>query len=152
MNILSTQYTLNRKSLEIYVSGCKGNPHCVGCHNQETWSFSQGEYYLDVLPMIIKKIETFDSMIEKIELFGGEVLDQNLLEVENMLTKLNETNKDIWLFTRYSIDNVPEFVKKYCNYIKCGRYIPELVTDDNEQYGIRLATSNQKIYKKGIDY
>lgn len=38
------------------------------------------------------------------------------------------------------------------DYIKCGRYVEELTINDNWQYGIKLATSNQKIYKKGIDY
>jgi glutaminase len=39
-----------------------------------------------------------------------------------------------------------------CDYIKTGRYIPELKVNENVHYGINLATSNQKIYKKGIDY
>ena len=38
------------------------------------------------------------------------------------------------------------------DYIKCGKYIPELTTDDNIQYGVHLATSNQRIYKCGVDY
>ena len=42
--------------------------------------------------------------------------------------------------------------KELCDYIKTGSYIEELKCDDNIQYGIKLATSNQKINKKGIDY
>ena len=48
MNILGTQFTLNRKSLEIYIAGCKGDSrygYCHNCHNKETWSFNQGEIY-----------------------------------------------------------------------------------------------------------
>ena len=40
----------------------------------------------------------------------------------------------------------------YFDYIKCGRYKEELKTDDNIQYGIKLASSNQHIYRRGIDY
>ena len=35
MKILSTQYSLKYKALEIYTAGCKG-PHCEGCHNPDT--------------------------------------------------------------------------------------------------------------------
>ena len=61
-------------------------------------------------------------------------------------------NKPIWVFTRYDIDKVPKEIKSLCNYIKCGRYKPELKCKNNIHYGIELATSNQKIYKKGVDY
>ena len=38
-------------------------------------------------------------------------------------------------------------IKKYCNYIKCGQYIEELSTNENIQYGVKLASSNQNIYQ-----
>ena len=40
MRILYVDYTLKHKSLDIYTSGCKCNPHCKGCQNPETWDFS----------------------------------------------------------------------------------------------------------------
>ena len=46
MNIVTTQYTLKTKSLEIYVAGCRGDSHgthCEGCHNPELWDFNIGE-------------------------------------------------------------------------------------------------------------
>ena len=153
MNILATQYTLSRKSLEIYVAGCSGNPHCHNCHNQETWDFNQGDKYDGKYFNKIKnKVADFDDLIKKIELFGGEVLDQNLSDVEKMLKDLLTLNKEIWLYTRYDINQVPNFVKESCDYIKCGRYLEEYTCNNNIQYGVKLATSNQKIYKKGIDY
>lgn len=153
MNILATQYTLSRKSLEIYVAGCKGNPHCEGCHNPETWSFNQGEKYDNVYFEKIKnKINNFNELIDNIEIFGGEPNDQNLNDLENMLKDLSTLNKKIWLFTRYDFENIPKFELEYCDYIKCGRYIPSLICDCNLQYGINLATTNQKIYKKGVDF
>ena len=85
-------------------------------------------------------------------IFGGEPLDNNLDDLYQLLIDLDGIEKPIWLFTRYEISEIPEFIKKFCTYIKCGKYIPELTTEDSVQYGIKLATSNQKIYKKGIDY
>ena len=137
MNILATQYTLSRKSLEIYVAGCKGDArygHCRNCHNPETWCFNQGTDYNLELPKIKKKVKDFDEMIKRIEIFGGEPNDQDWNELEDFLRELKELNKEL------------------CDYIKTGSYIEELKSDDNIQYGIKLATSNQKINKKGIDY
>ena len=41
---------------------------------------------------------------------------------------------------------------KYLDYIKYGSYKEELKCDNNIFYGVKLATSNQKMLKKGIDY
>ena len=153
MNILSTQYTLSRRSFEIYIAGCVGNPHCKNCHNPEYWDFNMGEKYdSDYFNKIKIKINDFDSMIDKIEIFGGESLDQDYNELKIFLSDLKTLNKPIWLFTRYELSNISNFIKERCDYIKCGRYIEELSCSDNVQYRITLATSNQKIYKKGINY
>lgn len=155
MNILATQYTLSRKSLEIYVAGCKGNNgvHCTSCHNPESWEFNQGNTYDNkYFNKIKQKISDFDSMIDKIELFGGELNDQNYNELEVFLRDLKSLGKEIWLFTRYDLQDCPKFELELCDYIKCGAYIPELSCDNNIQYDIVLSTSNQKIYKKGVDY
>lgn len=152
LKILASQYTLKMKAFEIYTAGCVG-PHCEGCHNQETWSFNQGnEYSKEMFEEIKEKINDFESLIDKIMIFGGEPFDSSHFELEKMLKDLKTLNKEIWVFTRNRLEDLPEFAKEYCDYIKSGRYIKELVTNDNTQYGIELATSNQKIYKKGIDY
>lgn len=147
MNIISTQYTLEHKSLDIYLAGCSGNPHCINCHNQETWDFNQGMYYKDVFNIIKNKIIDFDNMIDNIMIFGGEPLDQEIDKLIDLFLFLHSFNKQIWLFTRYEINNVSKNIKIYCHYVKTGRYIEELKCDDNIQYGIKLATSNQKIHK-----
>lgn len=154
MNILATQYTLSTNSFEIYVAGCNGQPHCKGCHNPESWNFNQGtKFDLNYWNKINIKINEFNDLINNIMIFGGEPLDQNINDLSCLLNCLYDTfDKPIWIFTRYDISNVPQFVKDTCTYIKCGKYIPELTTDNNIQYEIKLATSNQKIYKKGLDY
>ena len=153
MNILATQYTLPIKSFEIYVAGCNGNPHCTGCHNPEGWNFDIGtKYTKQYFYSISCKIKEFSSLIDNIIIFGGEPLDQNHNELIEMLHDLITLKLPIWLFTRYDINDVSDDIKSCCEYIKCGRYIPELKTDNNIQYGIKLATSNQKIYKKGVEF
>lgn len=155
MNILATQYTLQNKSLDIYIAGCRGDNgvHCTSCHNSESWEFNQGdkytEYYFNTLQ---NKVKEFDNIIDNIMIFGGEPNDQNKDELLHFLIDLKSLNKKIWLFTRYSFKDLPKFEYTLCDYIKCGAYLPGLKTDNNLQYGIQLATSNQNIYKNGIDY
>jgi anaerobic ribonucleoside-triphosphate reductase activating protein len=132
--------------LDIYFSGCN-QPHCKDCQNPELWKFVNKNNYIKKFKDIEEKVKNFNTLIENIMLFGGEPLDQNHDEFLDFLNKLKTLNKKIWLFTRYSIDEVPKDIKLLCNYIKCGRYLPELKTDNNIMYGITLATSNQTIHK-----
>jgi anaerobic ribonucleoside-triphosphate reductase activating protein len=148
MNILYIDFTLKNKSLDIYVAGCNGNPHCKDCHNPESWDFDQGaEYNNKYISYIKRRIEEFDLLIDNIMIMGGEPLDQDYDELIKLLSDLKKFNKNIWLFTRYEIEEIPDEIIGYCNYIKTGKYIPELEVNDNIQNGIKLATSNQKIYK-----
>ena len=96
----------------------------------------------------------FDELIENIMIFGGEPLDSPTEDLVDLLAFINSATdcKPIWLFTRYDIEDVPDPVKLICSYIKCGRYEEDKKVDKNEYYGMDLATSNQKIYKKGVDY
>jgi len=140
------------KSFDIYISGCKG-PHCVGCHNPESWRFDQGECWNDEYRRsLYSKMCEFSSMIDKIMLFGGEPLDSSIDKLEDMLILINSLELPVWLFTRYDILEVPKKIKTLCAYIKCGRYDGDRLVDNYIQYGIKLATSNQVIYKNGKDF
>jgi anaerobic ribonucleoside-triphosphate reductase activating protein len=153
MNILATQYTLQTQSFEIYLSGCNGNPKCSECYSQESWDFSIGNRYTTkYLFDINKKIKRFDKLIKNIFILGGEPLDQNIDEFYSFVKDLIPLNKNLWLFTRYNFNEIPDFLFILFDYIKCGKYNNNLKTDNNIQYSIKLATSNQKIYKKGIDF
>ena len=79
-------------------------------------------------------------------IFGGEPLDQPYFELEQMLKHLKELEKKIWLFTRYDMNNIPERILDKVDYVKSGRYMKNLISDDNIQFGITLASSNQKIF------
>lgn len=152
MNILSIDYTLKHQSIDIYVSGCNG-PHCNGCHNPTSWDFSIGvPYDADVEKIISGKYNDFECMIQNIMIFGGEPLDQDIDKLLELLQFLSKFDLPMWLFTRYDISEVPESVKELVSYIKTGRYEPEQACERNIHYGIELATLNQKIYKKGVDF
>ena len=151
MNILSIDYTLKYQSLDIYVSGCMG-PHCENCHNPESWDFDKGISWDDAKLAIEVKITSFESMVKNLMVFGGEPLDQDSQEFTDFLEFLTKFSLPIWVFTRYDISEIPDNVKGVVDYIKTGRYIPDLTCEGYVQYGIELATSNQKIYKKDVDF
>ncbi len=152
MRIAGTQYTLSAKALEIFVAGC-GGQHCKDCHNPELWDFNQGaQYNLEFVRAVIDKIHLFPRMIENIMVMGGEPLDQEIGELVHLLMHLRGWGVSIWLFTRYEFYQISPRVVELCDYIKTGKYIPELRTEGNVQYGITLATSNQRILKRGVDY
>lgn len=154
MRILATQYSLPTKSLEIYVSGCAGKPHCKNCHNPESWDFNAGEEYSIKYfsTRIAPKILEFPDLVKNVYVLGGEPLDQDHLHLTRLLLDLKSLKVSVWLFTRYDFDQLPKGLLRLVDYVKCGRYEEELKVENNVQYGIRLATSNQIIYKKGVNY
>lgn len=64
------------------------------------------------------------------------------------MTALKEYGKEMWLFTRFSLAEVPDDVKELFDYIKCGPYLEEYTVDNYYSHGVKLATSNQKVYSK----
>ena len=152
MNIVNIDYGMSDKTYSIFLSGCKSKVKCEGCFNPESWDFNAGNSWLGSLKRIREDINLFKGIISKILIVGGEPLDQDLGCLQELINFLKALSVPVCLFTHYSFDAVPGCIKDSCDYVKCGSYIPSLKCSDNVQYGIKLATSNQKIYKKGIDY
>lgn len=151
MNIAATQFSLTHNALEIYLSGCDGKCGC-DCHNRELWSYDVGSYYINVLEQVREKIGEFSNIIKQVWVLGGEPLLQKEGLLEDMLNTIRGWGIPVMLFTRYKIEEVPDYVKKSCYSIKCGEFDPNLLCDDNISYGIKLMTSNQRVYNAGIDY
>jgi len=149
MNLATTQYNLENKTLEIYLSGC--NVYCKNCHNPELWDFNYGnKINNETIEDLIKKINASPDLIETVWLLGGEPLAQNLFDLIYFITKIqSETKVKWWLWTSYEYDKIPLAIRdlNLFDYIKCGKYIDEKRTDGNIQFGIKLASSNQYIKK-----
>lgn len=152
MNIAYIDYSPATKSLDIFFTGCKGK-HCSGCCNPELIDFSNGTDWKNWIDKIEKYCHEYNGLIDNIFLLGGSPAHQDLNEMYEFLgTIFMLNNQKIWLFAREELNEIPELFKGLCDYIKTGAYIPELTCEDNIQYNIKLATSNQKIYKKDKDY
>jgi len=153
MYIAGTEYSLKHRAFEIYVAGCN-EPHCPGCHNPELWDFKVGDKFIaKTIDQLIDKIQNADNMVENIWILGGEPLDQPLLfDLVTMARALRfSTQKPIWLFTRYELDEIDPDVASNFDYIKTGRYLRD-EQSNHVEHGVTLATANQHIRIRGIDF
>lgn len=125
-------------SADLFFRGCKR--HCPGCHNLELQSFTSDNTSLQ---SICDAIESNDVKI--ITLMGGEPLDVEHGKLRDLLYELTTRFPDlkISMFTGHKLEEVPQFVFYYLDYIKVGMY------DKNQlsPFGSFLASTNQHFYK-----
>lgn len=151
------EYSINTRSLDIFTIGCGDgdilNPACKDCCNPEIrdWNL-KGFDILQVISKVTQLNSKFGNVIDKILIVGGDPADAYFRYKEEMtdfLMQLKQVvgDKPLFLFTRHELKSIPKDLLELVDYIKTGAYIPELKCDDNITYGIKLATSNQKIYK-----
>lgn len=145
MFIAGIDYYLMRKTLEIYIIGCKP-PHCESCHNPELQIFVSDDNVNIYKEKIKNKIET--GMIKEVWIMGGEPLDQDINELQNFIKYLKTFDIKIWLWTGY--DDYKERIDiSLIDYVKHGKYIENLPSYTDKESGIVLASSNQKVKKIG---
>lgn len=133
----------NEVSLVFNISGCPYK--CKGCHSPNLWKY-KGRYLSEDFDAVIYQ---YIDLITCVCFMGG---NQNMQELKQMLITCKIKGLKTCLYT--GCDDIEELsdILEYCDYLKLGSYKHELRTDDNIQYGVKLATLNQKFLKKGIDY
>lgn len=147
MKIAATQYCLNKRTLEIYFSGC--NFRCEGCHNPELWDFNYGEEFdLKQMADIYDKLINADKLIDTISILGGEPLHQDRPLLYCFVNNLAESfpNKHIILYTGYSLEELQQSFPSVFNLfdeIKYGSYDKNKLVE-----GELLASSNQGIWRR----
>lgn len=102
--------------------------------------------------MIKNKVAANSALIENIMVMGGEPLDQDPESLLKFSKLLNTLGKRLWLFTREPLSNVPPQLLPLYDRIKCGRYDPAQLSSHHVQYGVKLASDNQRVYAHGVDY
>ena len=144
MNIAGTEYTLESKSFDIFVSGCTRG--CPGCFNPEAQNFDFGEPLNNF--ELFAKINQNISVIDNIRIMGGDLLCQDEYDAMELTVDLKQCfPQKLILYTGADLADIPQWCFNLFNAIKYGRYIQELHCD-NPLYG----SSNQCYIRKGCDY
>ena len=90
--------------VSLFVSGCRH--HCRDCFNPETWNFTYGEEYTDVVASeIMKALEP--GYIKGITVLGGEPFEpENQQELLPLYRAIRERypGKSIWVYSGYLLD------------------------------------------------
>ena len=152
MKIAGTQFNVDTSTLDIYVSGC--TRCCAGCHNPELQDFNIGTQYLEYMPRLSYQLSK--PFVDNIAIMGGEPLEQGRVNLEDFIRHLRSYDKyykrNIGIFTGFDFKDVPQWVLQYIDFIKCGAYDENLLSDNYISHGVKLASTNQKVYVRGADY
>lgn len=90
----------------LFLSGCSHK--CRGCYNQSTWNPSNGKHFSkEVEDKILEQLGK--PYIKGLSVSGGDPLnDANVFDLVVFLSKVKTLypNKDIWLWTGYTLDEI----------------------------------------------
>ena len=121
----------------LFLQGCEH--HCKGCHNPQTWSTLHG-----VEADVSLVAERLRDNGNNVTISGGEPLLQ-YNELIQLLRILKEDNINIWLYTGFTLEEIPEHRLKvladYVDVIVDGRF-----EEDKKDLTLRFrGSSNQRI-------
>lgn len=112
--------------ISIFVQGCTFK--CPDCFNSSTWDFEGGKPFTqDNLNDLIKMGDS--EFVQGLSILGGEPLHpDNVITVTQIAKAFKEAhpNKDIWLWTGFSFEDLSDVQKEILKYIDVlidGRYI-----------------------------
>jgi len=121
-------------TLSVFFQGC--SRHCYNCHNPELWDHDGGrEADTDE---IISRVKNNRDWYDSVALMGGEPLEQPEA-LRDLLKKLNELDIEVWLYTGFDYEEIPEDIVRLCDVIIAGAYVDELKTNSFP------ASSNQQV-------
>lgn len=134
--------------VSLFVSGCRR--HCPECFNKEAQDFKYGKPFTD------KEITFIESKLQLPQVRGLSLLGGEPMEIENVTEllplckylKSTYTNKDIWCYTGYTIEEllnrnniVTKEILKYIDVLVDGDY-----QKDKHDLSLKFrGSSNQRI-------
>lgn len=128
----------NEITLAFNISGCPH--HCKGCHSQYLWEY-EGDNLLENMENIIKQ---YNNYITCVCFMGG---DQNMYELRLALKCCKRMGYKTCIYS--GLNDVRYFKSLFylLDWIKIGKYEESMRCDNHIEYGVKLATSNQHLYK-----
>lgn len=128
----------NEITLAFNISGCPYR--CSGCHSQFLWEYG-GD---DLLENIIDITNKYKDYITCVCFMGG---DQNLYELYLALWYCKRMGYKTCIYSGCDDIEKFEFVLPFLDWLKIGRYDETLKSDNHIEFGVKLATTNQHLYK-----
>ena len=127
----------NEITLAFNISGCPH--HCEGCHSQYLWEY-EGD---NLLPInMINIINKYKNYITCVCFMGG---DQNIEELTQALKICKNLGYKTCLYSGASEVSIK--ILKYLDWFKLGKYDKKLESNNHIEHGVKLATTNQHMYK-----
>ena len=127
---------------------CKFNcPNCFNQHLKNLITVSKNRE--DIIEEVLAN--NFNKGI----IFAGLEWTLQINECISLATIAKSFGLETMIYTGYEFGQniVQQLIQSNMfDYIKCGQYIERLSTINHIEYGVVLASSNQHIYKKGVDY
>ena len=128
----------NETTLVFNISGCPY--HCEGCHSQYLWEY-EGDNLIENMEQIINKYKDY---ITCVCFMGG---DQNMDELVSALQTCKNLGFKTCVYSGSSDMSKFKEALAYLDWLKLGRYEERLKAIDHIEHGVKLATTNQHMYK-----
>lgn len=128
----------NEITLAFNISGCPH--HCKGCHSQYLWEY-EGDNLLENMENIINQ---YNNYITCVCFMGG---DQNIYELGLALKQCKKMGYKTCVYSGRDCIQYFNSLFPFLDWIKIGKYDESMKCDNHIEYGVKLATSNQHLYK-----
>lgn len=132
----------------LFVAGCIHQ--CRGCYNKSTWPVDSGQCFTPALEdRIIADLQDQSIKRQGLSLSGGDPLHpQNLSAILQLVKRVKTEcdNKDIWLWTGYTLaelNPLQQEVVRYIDVLIDGKFVESLA----DPMLIWRGSSNQVIHK-----
>lgn len=126
----------------IFVSGC--SHHCYNCFNEEYQDFNYGNLWTEETTQTIIEYLS-DESVAGLSLLGGEPM-QNLELTQILRTIKKSVNKNIWIYSGYTFEQIIEDTKKLELLKECDTLVDGLFVEDLKDLKLKFrGSSNQRI-------
>ena len=160
-----TEYSLNQKIdykviepervedapfMGALISACDCKYNCPNCFNQKVKNLATVSSSIEEILKAVKSNPFHKGII-----FAGLEWSLQMNECIALATAAKDVGLQTIVYTGADQDSliVKQYIKSNAfDYIKCGSYKEELTTANHIEYGVVLASSNQHILKRGVDY
>lgn len=132
------------------ISACDCKYNCPNCFNQKVKNLVTVSSSIEEILKAVKSNPFHKGII-----FAGLEWSLQMNECIALATAAKDVGLQTIVYTGADQDSLvmKQYIKSNAfDYIKCGSYKEELATANHIEYGVVLASSNQHILKRGVDY